>query len=349
MVNKLIHYLDVQSVSKLAKAHHLTAQVLQEGTVTWDKLIKRNCPFYEHKELPVEEYSDWEECYRNWVMERLSEQETNISHLTRILKMMENPKAPLLALLHVICERFPPVLFRPEENGQPVIFHLSCPCKKSHSVTHLGFLLLEKVEDTLPSAEQKVDTVFLGDLDEPWLSALESRASRQQRIVRKVEAGRFVFQPEDHTMEKLFSLQQNCQKLTFEEVFVWDDEDEEGYERRRDQDFWAQLSRALKLGNLGVHTVIARRFDLLGGRRNDLRAIWDAMAADTDGYSSFHVNDVSYQNSRATIELVWSSEKMKEKQWLDFQLILDKPPKHWPKDLKEELEVSEEEDSEDSE
>ena len=46
LVNKLIHYLDVQSVSKLAEAHHLTAQVLQEGTVTWDKLIKRNCPFY---------------------------------------------------------------------------------------------------------------------------------------------------------------------------------------------------------------------------------------------------------------------------------------------------------------
>ena len=34
LVNKLIHYLDVQSVSKLAEAHHLTAQVLQEGTVT---------------------------------------------------------------------------------------------------------------------------------------------------------------------------------------------------------------------------------------------------------------------------------------------------------------------------
>ena len=130
--------------------------------------------------------------------------------------------------------------------------------------------------------------------------------------------------------------------MTFEEVFIWDDNEEEGYERRRDQDFWAQLSKALELGNLGVHTVLASRFDLLGGRRNDLRAIWDAMAADADGYSSFHV----FKNSRETIELFWSSEMFKEKQWLDFQLIWDNPPKDWPKDLKEELEVSE--DSEDS-
>ena len=124
----------------------------------------------------------------NWVMERLSEQEINISHLTAILKKMENPKVPLVELLHVICERFPPVLFRPEENGQPMTFHLSCPCKKSHSVTHLGFLLLEKVEGTLQSAEQELETVFLGHLDQPWLSPLQSRVSRQQRIVRKVEA-----------------------------------------------------------------------------------------------------------------------------------------------------------------
>ena len=93
----------------------------------------------------------------------------------------------------------------PEENGQPMAFHLRCPCKRSHSVTHLGFLLLEKVEGTLGSAEQEVDSVFLGNLEEPCFSALESRASRQERKVRKVEAIRFVCNDQDpveHTMGK---------------------------------------------------------------------------------------------------------------------------------------------------
>ena len=95
---------------------------------------------------------------------------------------------PLLELLHVICERFPPVLFKaednvypfsPEKGGQPMAFHLKCPCKRSHAVTHLGFLLLEKVESTLGSAEQEVDKVFISNLVEPWFSALQARAVRQ--------------------------------------------------------------------------------------------------------------------------------------------------------------------------
>ena len=92
LVDKLIPYLGVESVSELAQVHQLTAQVLQEGTRGWANLVKRSCPFYEHKGLPVEEYSGWEDIYHDWVDERLSTQETNIAHLTRVLKRMENPK-----------------------------------------------------------------------------------------------------------------------------------------------------------------------------------------------------------------------------------------------------------------
>ena len=107
-MDKLIHFLDVQAVSELAQAHQLTAKVL-EGTRTWDKLVKKSCPYYEHKGLLVEECSGWEDdVYRPWLQQRLSTQQINICHLTRILSQMENPKVPLLELLHVICERFPP-------------------------------------------------------------------------------------------------------------------------------------------------------------------------------------------------------------------------------------------------
>ena len=43
LVDKLIHFLNAESVSRLAEVHQLTAEVLQ-GTSTWDKLVKRSCP-----------------------------------------------------------------------------------------------------------------------------------------------------------------------------------------------------------------------------------------------------------------------------------------------------------------
>ena len=223
-------------------------------------------------------------------------------------------------------------------------FHLTCPCTRTHSVTPLGFMLLEKVEGSLKSAEQQVETVFLRWLEEPFLSALESRARRQQRSVNKVEAVRFVIQDEED-MKTLVSLQQNCQKLTFGEVEIHEGLDDEGYPRSYGQAFWAKLARALMFGDLGVETVWATRNDLLGGRREDLRAIWDALTTDEDGYSSFHVTEVPFPVNHATIKQCWTSEEVKEKIWSDFQLVLDRKPQQWPKRMKKVLELSEEEDS----
>ena len=330
-------------MAELAKAHQLTAQVLEEGTRTWQKLVNRSCPFYEHyKELPVEDYTNaqWEVSYRDCTQDRLSRQQVNISHLTSILREMENPRLPLLELLHTICERFPPVIFRLEENGRPMAFHLSCPCKRSHAVTHLGFLLLEEVEGGLESAEQQVEKVFLGWLWGSWFSALESRARRQQRSVNKVEADEFVFEEEDY-MEKLLSLQQNCQKLTFGEAVVVPGLDGKGGVAGYGQDFWAQMARSLKLGNLVIDTVGTTRNYLLQGRREDLRAIWDAQVPDAGGCSFFIVYNGPFP------VLWWTSEEEKEKAWMDFQLILDTKPQQWPERLKQQLELSEEEDSSD--
>jgi len=212
-VEKLISFLDVESVARLAEAHQPTAQFLQ-GSSTWVKLVKRSCPFFavvaSHTyffELPMEKDSYLGKRYPDWLMENVSTQEKIISHLTTILRKMENPEVSLLELLHVICNRCPPVIFKSElENGRPMAFQLSCPCKSSHSVTHLGFLLLEKVEATLKSAVQEVDTVFLHFLSEPWLSALEARMLRQQRTVKKIEAAGFDIFDEQEDMGRLLSL-----------------------------------------------------------------------------------------------------------------------------------------------
>ena len=111
LVDKLISFLDVESVSKLAEVHQLTAQVLQSKSA-WDKLVKRSCPYYEHTKLSVT-VGSWGDSHRYWVMKKISALGTTISHFSRILRRMTNPKAHLLKLLHMICNRFSPVIFRP--------------------------------------------------------------------------------------------------------------------------------------------------------------------------------------------------------------------------------------------
>ena len=103
---------------------------------------------------------------------------------------MDNRQAPLHLLLHVFCERFVPVVYRQEDEDYAMAFHLRCPCKKTHAVNHLGFLLVEKVEGALDSAEQEVDKVSLGvgALEQPWLSSLAARLVRQRSSVKHIEA-----------------------------------------------------------------------------------------------------------------------------------------------------------------
>ena len=321
----------VRSVSELAKARPLTANQLTAKT--WENLVRRSCPFFTL--TGIQDFSgDWEEGFTDWVEERLSEEEINISLLAKILSKMDNRQAPLLLLLHVISERFVPVVYRPEDKDYPMAFHLRCPCRKIHAVNHIGFLLLEKVEDALESAEQELDKVSLGrgDLEEPWLSALVARLVRQRSSVREIKATSFWFRAEND-LEKLLSLQQNCLRLTLTEL-CWDAE-KEGHTRVvRDEEFWTKLAREIKLESLGVHTVFAYRSDLIKARRDDLRALWDGLVVDENGFSSFSAlylpsNSDIYED----LNFKWLSEEEKEMEWLLFKTALDKPPAEWPEDL----------------
>ena len=42
-------------------------------------------------------------------------------------------------------------------------------------------------------------------------------------------------------------------------------------------------------------------------------SIWDALGVYADGYSSFDVNAVLFENSLATMHLAWDSKELKEK------------------------------------
>ena len=252
--------------------------------------------------------------------ERLSEEEINISLLAKILSKMDNRQAPLLLLLHVISKRFVPVVYRPEDEDYPMAFHLRCPCRKIHAVNHIGFLLLEKVEDALESAEQELDKVSLGrgDLEEPWLSALASRLVRQRSSVAQIEARLWA----EGDLDILLSLQQRCEKLSLTKLSL-----------TGDQEVWTKIAREVRLKDLGVRRVYAWGSDLLKARRKDLRALWDGLLVGEEGASFL----IGWKLQNLDLRFSWTSQEEKEEEWLLFETALDKPSAEWPEALKTRL------------
>ena len=99
-------------MAELAEANPLTANQLTAKT--WENLVRRSCPFFTlSPDLWTGDSGVWEVNFDDWVEARLAEEEVNVSLLTKILSKlskMENRQTSLLVLLHVIAERFVPVM-----------------------------------------------------------------------------------------------------------------------------------------------------------------------------------------------------------------------------------------------
>ena len=133
---------------------------------------------------------------------------------------MEDPDVFLLQLLHVICDRFPSLGVR-ESDDKPVLFQVGCPCKTSHPVSHLGFILLEEVEEALGTAEQWRRSA---------LANCESHGSQHSapgRLVstkggsgeKQVDADRFVC-GNTWDFKNSLSLPHKCQNMVLEVVDI---------------------------------------------------------------------------------------------------------------------------------
>ena len=103
LVDTLLPFLDVKSILCLAECHQLTLKTLQ-GTSVWKKLVKRTCP----ETVQIVRAHPLDHDYSLGVRERLAPERLQLVHLVGILKMVEDPKAHLKALLDLVCERFPP-------------------------------------------------------------------------------------------------------------------------------------------------------------------------------------------------------------------------------------------------
>ena len=313
-------------MSELTEANPLTANQLTAKT--WENLVRRSCPFFTlSSELWTGEYGRlWEANFKDWVEARLAEEEVNVSLVTKILSKMEDRQTSLLVLLHVIAERFVPVIYEPEDEDYPMAFYLRCPCKKTHAVNHLGFLLLEKVESSLETAEQEVVKVSLGKgaLEEPWLSALASRLVRQRSSVAQIEAR--VWSPQGF-LDNLLSLQQRCVKLSLRKLWL------KGDVGTLDQEVWTKIAREVRLKDLGVRSVYAWGSDLLKARRKDLRALWDGLLVGEEGASFL----IGWKLQNLDLRFSWTSQEEKQEEWLLFETALDKPSAEWPEALKTRL------------
>ena len=183
LVDLLLGHLDAPSILELVKAHPPIILILQ-SVCLWDKLIQKTCP--NDTRRPFGDRPD-----TPWLEKTLAGKKAKIGPLINLLAKMEEPQDYLVSLLDLICTRFPADASRQfsvtKDAGGKLLdqtesVEVSCPRHAaSHSVSPLGFLVLEEVERALGSAEQRVEKVGLGDLGGVLISSLGSRMLRQEQ------------------------------------------------------------------------------------------------------------------------------------------------------------------------
>ena len=189
MVEILLSYLDAYSISSLAGVHKPTTKILQGTSILSGIIKKSGLPFHLLNE------------------ETVQQQRVGIRRLVKLLLKMENKKPLMLDLLHVICERCP----LPENSRRGVTVRCSSPGHNSHSVSLCGFVLLEEVEGSFSSAEQRVVEIVNHDLKDPFLTALSSRLERQEEVMKiMLEVRQMECRNVSHA-RALFTLMQKCQ------------------------------------------------------------------------------------------------------------------------------------------
>ena len=197
LVEMLLEKLDAGSTLNLAKAHTLTSLILQGASGTlepWKRLIS-------FVSQDLEDDGSFQQ-QRGMVQQMAGS----------VVAKMENSKPLLMELLHLICAKH---AYRQHAVGGRVEVSCSCPVSQ-HSVSSMGFVLLEDCEGILSSAEQSLERFNARALN-PWdmdldflISALSSRASRQRGTVKLLDFGALKCNIQDKSH---IDLLQNCAEV----------------------------------------------------------------------------------------------------------------------------------------
>ena len=283
LVENLLSFLDLGSTFELAKAHKRTRQILGRQ-FNFDKMIKRSFPVSENTKENCEaaEESD----------PNLDFAKPKVALFAQILRLVEASDGPdmMTSFLHKIIKRYPNLN---PDSEHPEHVNLNCSCHlATHQVSHRGFVLLEEAQIILESRELSVLEVEAGlFLEEPLLTTLSSRARQQQEMVKELRF-MFVTCSNREIAESLATLVEQTQ-IVMIPSWAWGRHwlvvKEVGIEG------WAAVRRAVgRLSNtLGrrVH-VSSQRQVMAAGRREDLRAIWDAISVWTVEAESDRIDSV---------------------------------------------------------
>ena len=272
LAEKLLGFLDGSSTLNLARCHNLTKETLQRPSV-WTKVVRRLCPVGLNQPM-------WDE------KALVATNKKTLMPLLQILKMAKDPAEMKLTLLEVICERFPletekDIDMGPDSYHQFVKVRFSCP-HKDHSVSAVGFLLLEEVEIACGSSPNlKIDQFDLSELEGPMLLALSRRASKQKEPLKQVNVwakgflGGTIRCNTIQQSEALLKIAKNSQEFNIEAQLIVGDVKKKG---------WAALAKMAEIHGSGGRTdawrtfdVTSRRDDMLSADREDLEKIWKAM------------------------------------------------------------------------
>ena len=244
MIAQLLPFLDLKSTLCLAQSHEKTKHVLK-GAVIWNNLVERNSPL---------------------------DQLDKVKDFVAILKLMKDPKANLLEVLDEICKTNPQTGF---EGGFGV--RMGCPCHLHfHPISPKGFELLEEVEGAFGTSEQTVESVSGGKWVVPnnFMAALGSRLSRQQQELTSISIGQIDMsskkQAEDFKtlMQAIPSMGPSSRSVQFGTLWVQEPIGPEG---------WELVGLALHTHHGLLSEVIARQDVYTGGKREDMRIVWEAL------------------------------------------------------------------------
>ena len=251
LVENLLSCLDINSIHSLCQALPSVVKVVR-GNTFWTKLVRRTCitpVFY------------WD-C-------RLG-----LSHLTGILKLMKDPGSPLLDLLDLICEKYPSLKTN-GKNRRTDFVQVRCPRHGSHSVSPAGFLILEKVEAALESTEQSIKSFELRNLEEPTMSNLSSRISRQLAQDSTT--------PEEMNIEDIYCNSKASAEAILTLMTLMTLGSPQGYFCRSvkvDGDIggegWATLREALS--KLQPAKIVSNKSQMSGARIEDVKTIWTSLS-----------------------------------------------------------------------
>ena len=255
LVKRLLPFLDVQSTLCLAQTHKLTKNILQ-GSHAWNKLIRRSCL-----------------CDATDPINRcdglLKENRVVVKHLAAILKLMKDPKANMLDLLDTICKMCPPdVLSRFLGTVQIV----SPTHPDSYEVFLSDFLLLEEVEGAFGTTEQTLGAISSLDqtLEEPSLSALSSRLSRQQQKLTSLAFHRVVLESQE-SAGAFKTLMQASQEITVRAGTI-------NVAKQIGGEGWKMLAEGVRLQpDLLLDKFTLLKDDLDEAGNEDIRVIWDSL------------------------------------------------------------------------